>query len=51
MVKNILITGASGLCGNILSEGLTKLGYKIIGWSMVEIIYKSYKNDRIQRNF
>ena len=30
MLKNILITGASGLCGIILSKGLSKLGYKII---------------------
>ena len=30
MLKNILITGASGLCGSVLNTGLTKLGYKII---------------------
>ena len=30
MLKNILITGGSGLCGIILSKGLAKLGYKII---------------------
>ena len=30
MLKNILITGATGLCGSILSTGLMKLGYKII---------------------
>ena len=30
MFKKILITGASGLCGSVLSIGLKKLGYKII---------------------
>ena len=29
MIKKILITGASGLCGSVLSEGLSKLNYKI----------------------
>ena len=29
MVKKVLITGAAGLCGSIVSNGLIKLGYKI----------------------
>ena len=29
MIKKILITGGSGLCGNILFAGLSKYGYKI----------------------
>ena len=29
MIKKILITGGSGLCGSVLSEGLSKLNYKI----------------------
>ncbi len=29
MIKKILITGAAGLCGSVVSDGLSKLGYKI----------------------
>ena len=29
MIKKILITGAAGLCGSVVSHGLNKLKYKI----------------------
>jgi len=29
-IKHILITGAAGLCGSVLFDGLKKKGYKII---------------------
>ena len=29
MIKKILVTGAAGLCGSVVSHGLTKLKYKV----------------------
>ena len=29
MIKKVLITGAAGLCGSVVSHGLNKLKYKI----------------------
>ena len=29
-IKKVLITGAAGLCGSVLYDGLIKKGYKII---------------------
>ena len=30
-IKKILITGAAGLCGSVLYDGLLRLGYRVIG--------------------
>ena len=29
MIKKVLVTGAAGLCGSVVSHGLTKLKYKV----------------------
>ena len=32
-IKHILITGAAGLCGSVVFDGLKKKGYKICGYA------------------
>ena len=48
MIKKILITGGSGLCGSILHKGLSKKGYKILSCDINTKLSDAAKSLRIK---
>tara|TARA_B110000971_G_C19878022_1_gene439368 strand:+ start:65 stop:913 length:849 start_codon:yes stop_codon:yes gene_type:complete len=50
MIKKILITGGSGLCGNVLYAGLSKYGYNIKSCDIQTNLSPAAKSLNIKRN-
>ena len=50
MIKKVLVTGASGLCGSITSQGLSKLGYKLTLCDIKKISSPAAKSLNISLN-
>ncbi|MBA1338356.1 MAG: uronate dehydrogenase [Pelagibacterales bacterium] len=50
MIKKILITGGSGLCGSVLFEGLSKNGYKVKSCDINSILSPAAKSLNIKTN-